>query len=318
MTTSPTFTYNRDQIIRRSLRQLGAIASGETPGAQEIQDASDAFNAMISEWQASGLHLWKEKEATLFLSPSQNNYSLGGSTTTNCCYTPQLIQTTMTGNGLAALSTTIPCTSVTGITPGDNFGIMLSTNILYWSTVQSISALNVVLNGTGIPALANPGTQIFDYTTNIYRPLRVINSRRILWSSMIETRLSQLSRVDFRELPNKTQTSIVNQWFYDPQLTTGVYWVWLNPQDSTNGIRFTFMEPIFNFNIAADQPDFPVEWINCLVWNLSQELGPEYDVPGDRWAMIQRRAAETKDVVSGFDREPESFYLGVNWDQTSR
>lgn len=319
MTTAPTFTYNRDQIIRRSLRQCNAIAAGETPGAQEVSDASDALNAMVSEWQASGLHLWKEKEATLFINPSQIDYGLGGSATTNVCSTPLLNQTTVTGSGLNAGTNVIPVASASGMAVGDYFGVMLSTNALYWSTVQGISGLNVTIAGA-IPSGASvvPGAPVFDYTTPIVRPLRILNCRRILWSSMIETRLTQLSRLDFRELPNKTQQGIINQWFYDPQLITGQFWIWLQEQDSLNGIRMTYMEPIYNFNAANDQPDFPVEWINCLVWNLSQEIGPEYSIPADKWAIIVQRAAETKEVAAGFDREPESFYLGVNFDQTSR
>jgi hypothetical protein len=78
------------------------------------------------------------------------------------------------------------------------------------------------------------------------------------------------------------------------------------------------MEPIFNFNTAADQPDFPVEWFNCLVWNLAKEIMLEYDVPVQRAQMIQIRAKETFDLVSGFDREPESYFFGVNFDQSTR
>lgn len=319
MTTSPTFTYNRDQIIRRSLRQCNAIAAGETPGAQEVSDAADALNAMVSEWQASGLHLWKEKEATLFINPGQISYGLGAGATTNACSTPLLNQTSVTGNGLSAGSNTIPVASAAGMVIGDFFGVMLSSNALYWSTVSGISGLNITI-ARAIPAGASisPGVPVFDYATAIVRPLRVLNCRRILWSSMIETQLTQLSRLDFRELPNKTQQGIINQWFYDPQLTLGQFWTWLQENDSLNGIRMTWMEPISNFNTAADYPDFPVEWINCLVWNLSNEIGAEYQIPDNLAARIAQRAAETKEVVMGFDREPESFYLGVNFDQTSR
>jgi hypothetical protein len=44
MTTSGTtsFNYTQSQIIRRALRLVGAIASGETPDAQTVQDCSDS------------------------------------------------------------------------------------------------------------------------------------------------------------------------------------------------------------------------------------------------------------------------------------
>lgn len=316
MTTSPDFTYNRDQIIRRALRLLGAIQTGETPGAQENQDAVDALNALVSEWQATGLHLWKESEGVLFLQPNQIKYGLGGITTDQSAIT-STIHESLTTLALTAGTTAIPLGSVSGILNGDNFGVMLSNNVLFWSTVSSVvgSTVNIA---SPLPLAVNANAQTFDYTTKIIRPLRIIDARRNYIPSKIETPLVLMSRLDYRELPNKANTGVVTQLFYDPQLSTGFTWVWPSPTDSLSKINFTWMEPIFNFNTAADQPDFPVEWFNCLVWNLAKELMLEYDMPPQRAQMIQIRAKETFDLVSGFDREPESYFFGINFDQSSR
>jgi hypothetical protein len=315
MTTSPDFTYNRNQIIARALRQVGSIQSGETPGAQEVQDCVDALNALVSEWQATGLHLWKESEGVLFLQPNQIKYGLGGSTTDQAAIT-STINASMT---TAAVNSgpVIPVASASGILIGDNFGVMLATNVLFWSTVTSISGLNVTL-AASVPGLVNSGAPTFDYTTRILRPLRIIDARRYYIPSKIETPLMLMSRLDFRELPNKFNTGPINECFYDPQLSTGVFWAWPAPPDSLSRVNFTWMEPIFNFNTAADQPDFPVEWYNCLVWNLAKEIMLEYDVPVQRAQMIALRAKESFDLVSTFDREPESYFFGVNFDQSAR
>jgi hypothetical protein len=315
MTTSPSFTYNRDQIIRRALRQVGAIQSGETPGAQENQDAIDALNAMVSAWQASGLHLWKETEGVLYLQPNQIKYGLGGTTTDQSAIT-STIHTSATTAAVAS-GAVIPVASASGITVGDNFGVMLATNVLFWSTVTNVSGLNVTL-ASSVPSAVNSGAQTYDYTTKIIRPLRIVDARRNYIPSSIETPLVLMSRLDFRELPNKLNTGVVTQLFYDPQLSTGYVWVWPAPLDSLSKINFTWMEPIFNFNTAADQPDFPVEWYNALVWGLAEEIMLEYDVSPQRAAMIAAKAAKTLDLASGFDREPESLLFGVNFDQTSR
>lgn len=316
MTTSPDFTYNRDQVIRRALRLVGAIQSGETPGAQENQDCIDALNALVSEWQATGLHLWKESEGVLFLQPGQIKYGLGGSATDQSAIT-STIKTSTTTAALTAGTSAIPLVSVTGIANGDNFGVMLSNNVLFWSTVSSVVGLTVHI-ANPLPFLVNAGAKTFDYTTRIIRPLRIIDARRNYIPSGIETPMILMARLDYRELPNKENTGVVTQLFYDPQLSTGFTWVWPAPPDSLSKINFTWMEPIFNFNTAADQPDFPVEWYNCLVWNTAKEIMLEYDVPPQRAQMIQIRAKETFDLVSGFDREPESFFFGVNFDQSTR
>src|ERR1700757_4871323 len=138
MTTSPDFTYNRDQVIRRALRLVGSIQSGETPGAQENQDAIDALNALVSEWQATGLHLWKESEGWLFLQPNQIKYGLGGSTSDQCAITSTVNQS-LTTVAVNQGSQAIPLASASGMANGDNFGVLLSNNVLFWSTVSSIS-----------------------------------------------------------------------------------------------------------------------------------------------------------------------------------
>src|ERR1700761_7930975 len=172
MTTSPDFTYNRDQIIRRSLRLVGAIQTGETPGPQENQDAIDALNALVSEWQATGLHLWKESEGTFFLQPGQIKYGLGGGSTDQAAPTSSISQS-QTTLAVAPGATAIPIVSVSGMLVGDNFGVMLSNNVLFWSTVQSFTG-NTVNIASGVPTFVNANAPVYDYTTRIIRPLRIL------------------------------------------------------------------------------------------------------------------------------------------------
>src|SRR5271166_1798962 len=120
-----SFNYTQSQIIRRSLRQVGAFASGETPDAQSMQDAGDALNAMLKEWDALGIHLWTESEGVLFLEPGQAQYGLGNTlsgpsadraTQTN---PPNYAQTTLLSNAVFA-ATSVLVSSTTNIFAGDN------------------------------------------------------------------------------------------------------------------------------------------------------------------------------------------------------
>ena len=101
-TTSGTasFSYGRDQIIKSAARKIGAIASGETPDAQTIQDFSDQLNIMVKAWNASGIHIWTEEEATLFLQPNQVSYVLGGTTTDQAAWS-------QSGSSAGYVSTTL-------------------------------------------------------------------------------------------------------------------------------------------------------------------------------------------------------------------
>jgi len=52
-------------IINRAFRALGIIASGETAGADESEDALTALNDMLAEWRGSGTMVPDFSAATL-------------------------------------------------------------------------------------------------------------------------------------------------------------------------------------------------------------------------------------------------------------
>lgn len=84
MTTSGTATFsrNRDQLCISALRKCSVIESGDTPDSQMISDASDALNAMIKHWQASGIEIWQMTEGTITPVIGQTSYTLGTDPTT--------------------------------------------------------------------------------------------------------------------------------------------------------------------------------------------------------------------------------------------
>jgi hypothetical protein len=115
MTTSgtATFTYNRDQIIKMAYRKLGVINASETPGPQLIQDASDALNLWVKALNATGLHIWTETEATLFLQPRQvSRMCLGAGTTDHATESYTATTLAAAASGLAPQRSVV--TSATG------------------------------------------------------------------------------------------------------------------------------------------------------------------------------------------------------------
>lgn len=316
---SGTFSQQRDSIIRRALRQCNAIQTGETPAAQEISDANDALNAMVAEWQATGLHLWTETEGIVFLQPNQINYNLGGTNTDQSCFDNSWVLTSATVQP-AQGATTLTLASVTGIASGNNIGVILSNNALFWTTVSGAPSGLVVTLASPLPlaANANPFVACYAPANKMPRPLRIIDARRFYIPSLIETPLIRMARLDYRDMPNKTTTGTISSFFYDPQLGTGVNWVWPAPPDSNSAMKCTFLQQIGDFMSASDTPDFPQEWLNALSWNLAEELAPEYGVGQFRMTTIASKAAKSLEIVQGWDREPESLYAGVNFEQSSR
>lgn len=319
MTTSgtSTFNYTRDQIIRRALRQCGAIASGETPDAQTVTDAADALNAMVKEWNTIGIHVWAESEGILFLQAEQAQYSVGPSATDQATQTnpPNFAQTTLSA-AAANGATSISVTSSTNITISDNIGVLLDDGSLFWTTVSNKVSTTITL-ASGLTDSAASGNTVFDYTTKILRPLRISDMRRYNILSAIETPMVRMARLDYRDLPNKANTGTPTSFFYDPlggAVTYGLIYIWPIPVAVVDTVKFTWLRQIQDFNAASDTPDLPQEWINALVWNLSVQLAPEFDVPPPRFQILSAMAAQSLDRVTGWDREPESTYFGVSMD----
>jgi len=78
MPTSGTTAYSttRDDIIKRALRLIGALAQGETPTATQVTEAAVALNGLVKAWAADGMPLWAITEKTLPFVSGQRVYTL--------------------------------------------------------------------------------------------------------------------------------------------------------------------------------------------------------------------------------------------------
>lgn len=82
----------RNQIIEAALRKLGVLAIGQTPETEQYTNGQIALNALISAFQALGMHLWARKDYTVTLVASQRDYTIGVGQTINTPF-PLKIQT---------------------------------------------------------------------------------------------------------------------------------------------------------------------------------------------------------------------------------
>lgn len=315
MTTSgvSTFNYSRDQIIRAALRKVGAIQAGEVPNAQLTTDCADQLNSMVKFWETSGIHIWTETEAILYTQVGQAQYPLGIGTPSNASTINNV--TSLVGS-VASGALTITVLSNFQISNGITIGVVLDNGNVFWTTVASFVGAVVTLAAATIDS-ATSGNAVYVVSPNIVRPLRIPTARRWNTISQIETPLIPLSKNDYDALPNKNLTGTVTQWYYNQQggaNNFGVMYLWPTPSDTVNNnIKFMFYRPIQDFVNPGDTPDLPPEWINTLVWNLAYEIGPEFGVPDNVWAKIEKRAMATLEECKSWDREDTSVYFGVDF-----
>jgi hypothetical protein len=319
MTTSGIDTYNETQyqIIYASARKLGFISFEETLSANAYTAFSNQLNVMVKALDATGLHLWTEEEATLFLQPGQYSYTLGGTTTDNCAWTTYN-QTTLSANATSG-ATSISVGTATGFAANYHVGVVLNSGAIAWSLESGSPSGTTITLATPLPGPAAATNNVFVYPTQVVRPLRVVSGRRFNFTGQIDTQMIQMSRIDYRNQPNKSNKGVLTQFFYDPRggaNTQGIMWIWPAPSDVTNALKFTWWRQIQDFSGPGNTPDLPQEWLDFLIWGLAEKMAPECDCPPARYQMIQGQASAAFDTVSGFDREPESYLFGFDADQT--
>lgn len=64
-------------LIRSSMRLIGAVATGETLTAEEAQDGLAVLNDLLDAWSVEGLMLYRSVRESFALVPGQSAYTIG-------------------------------------------------------------------------------------------------------------------------------------------------------------------------------------------------------------------------------------------------
>jgi hypothetical protein len=311
---SSNFDATRDEIIKAAYRKLNVIRSTQTPNAQLITDGAFALNAVVKHLQARGIHVWTVTEATLFPQPGQVKYAVSSAAGSDHV-TSSFVKTEI-ATAAASGASTITVDSDTGISDGDNIGIVVDDGTVHWTTVNGAPASDVITLTAALDDSSAVDNEVYAYTNKIVRPLKIVNARWVDADTGYETPvIEMMANLDYRRLPNKTQTGAVTQMFYDAQLTTGQAYLWQVPAVFEGYVNFTWHRPIEDFDAAGNNPDLPAEWIRTLIWLTAMEMGPEFTVPEATWNRVVTMAASSLDDMEGWDREETSwdFQPDMGW-----
>lgn len=305
MATSGSVDFNpsvNDQI-ERSLRLCGVGTRGEPLAAEDVAEAKFAAEQLIKHWQAHGIHLWAYGEATLFLTPGTALYSLGpGGANATESYTETALKV-----AASATDTTIDVDSIAGIADGDNIGIVLDNDTFHWTTVNGAPAGDTITLTDAMPSAAAIGNAVYAYTTKIDRPLRIHNVRLEIEGQ--DTPMNKWSRQQYFDQPNKTTQGRPTQWYYDPQLSLGVLYLWQTPDTVNNLVNFNIERPLQDIDSKSNTNYLPTEWGEVFVFTLAHRISFEYGVSAQKRSELKREANEALALVMGWDREDAEVNL---------
>lgn len=306
---STNFSRNRQQACLGALGKLGVYGIGRTPSAEDMTLASDTLNMMMKSWSAQGLHLWAKEEAVLFLSQYEAKYNLGNtSTNAYCCLSSDLVTTKLNAS-VAVNGTSVTTISTTGMTVGDYIGIVLDDKSLYWTTIATIPSSTTLTLTVGVTGVASSSNLVFTFTNRIYKPLRILSAQLIggydagSSSTQIERYLNIIAYQDYRELIDKTTNGDVNQLMYQPKNTNGLLNLYPRPSDCSYRIQFTYERIIEDLDTITDDFDMPVEWMECIIWQLAARLAPDFSLEDKAAKMIIPLASQLLDALKNWDTE---------------
>ncbi len=298
---STDFNMTATELVRSAMRTLGVIGIGTVPTDQELDDGLESLNMMLKSWQTDGLHLWLHTEAALFLVAGQAQYSLPGS---NVAKLSNLTETTLSAD-VAVSATTITVASATGISDTNTIGIVTDSNTIHWTTVSGAPSGSTVTLASGMPAAASSGKKVWVYSDTIERPNRITDMRRrnvAETASPIDTPVTQLlGRKDYFMLPNKTDTGVPVQSYYDPQTNVGELYIWPAPTSVDDHLRFTYSRPLQDIDSLTNTMDFPTEWLKAIKYNLAVDIAPEYGLRP--FPEVIAQATNSLEALRAWDRE---------------
>ena len=296
------FSLTGTDIITEALELLGVVGVGNPLTSEDQASCLRTLEMMIKSWQAEGIALWTQKEATLFHSYRGASYDIGptGDHCSTAAYKTEISTAASSGGS------TITVDSDDNITDGDYIGIELDDDTLQWTTVNGTPSGNVVTLTDSLTDDVAVDNHVYNYTTKIQRPLEIIEVRRI---SVDETDvpLEFISRDEYMRLSDKDSYGAVNQVYYDSQTTNGKMYVWPVPNDVKEYLKFTCRIPIQDFDSASNNPDFPQEWLMALSWNLAVYVAPKFGKTID--GLFLTNAGTLKQAVKDFDHETTSVYI---------
>ena len=289
-------------IISRALKDIGALAAGETPTPEEAQDAFDMLNDMLDQWSNEDMMTYYKTEIVFPITPGQTQYTIGPGGQIGANVTGSISGTTLTitaiSSGAVAIGQTL---SGTGITPGTTI-------------VQMLTGAGGNVNELGTYQV-NISQTVSSTAINLYyqRPLNIdssfvrinTNSNGVpIINGGLDYPVAVLNIEDYEMIGLKT---LNGPWpkalYYQPAETLGNIFVWPNP---AQGEMHMFVNTLFQrFVTQNDYINLPQGYSMALRWCLAERLMPMYGKASQtQIAMINAYAAQGKATIKRTNMKP--------------
>jgi hypothetical protein len=291
-------------IITRAMKDIGAVAAGEVPTADEAQDGLDLLNDMIAQWSNENMMVFYKTEIVFQTVQNTVQYTLGPGGSVGATFTGSIAGNVLTvpPNGVTYGAITMGMTlSGTGITAGTTivgFGTGAGGNVNEGGT-YTVSKSQTVASTTVSAYYERPLT-----IESAFVRVATMQGGSSIAGGYLDYPVAILSLEEYESLGIK---QLNGPWakmiYYMPAETLGTLYVFPNP---SQGELHLFTQTIFReFQNINDTINFPQGYNMALRWCLAERMMPMYSKSNQvQIGMISALAAQAKATLKRTNMRP--------------
>lgn len=295
-------------IITGALKDIGALAAGESPTADAAQDALEMLNLLVDQWSNENMMVFNIQEIIWNVIPGQVQYTIGPNHTTANFIGAQYTGS-ITGNVLTVTAITQGAVVVNQFLSGS--GITDGTKIISTLTGAGGNVNEVgtyLLNITYASPVSSQLLQAYySKPLNInsaYVRINTSGSGSPITNGGIDYPIAILALENYNSIGLKT---LSGPWpkglYFNANEDSGNVFLWPNP---SQGEVHMFAETLFrNYDSLYDDATLPQGYTAALRWCLGERLMPMYGKNDPATlGMITTFAKEAKATLKSTNMSP--------------
>lgn len=265
-----TTTVTAQDIIYKSMRLLGVLASGEAPTAAEAQDSLYSLNSMIDSFAANPQFYYYSQDEKFTLTSAQRVYAMGNDTVASASATSTSTLATVTTSTPHGLETGNKITT-TGATPS------LYNVVAASITVTSATTFTYAVTGGGSAATVAPSYTSADFVTN--RPIRIVGAFIRNTTTNVDTPMGVITEQYWNNISDKNSSTVTSttpsKILYRPSMPFGQIFVYPTPS-GTPELHIRSEKMIGGYSALTTTQYLPPGYQRLLELSLAVEVAPEY------------------------------------------
>ena len=219
----------------------------------QARTARRSLNLLLADWANRGLNQWTIKQVTQNLIIGITEYPVGTITLSVGASGSFTIGETITGGTSTATASIISAPTATSMT------ITVPSETITGGTSSATTTVSSIVSFEDVQAT-------IDVLTAVVR------------RSSQDLSTSAIDRAAYLDIPNKTSTGRVTQYFVDRQITP-VIKVWPSPENSTDQLIYDRIVRMDDADTSVNTVEMPFRFYPCLAaglaYYLSMKIAPD-------------------------------------------